>query len=545
MLYEFAAFRHVAKFAAVMVAGAMVCGANACGCASTAMPARDALPPVEFQTGQSLYRLSHEVVQIDVKLRGPTGKIERITLDDAAVDVKFTCQNEKNDADSFCDIHVPIALDGQLHFLQVHTARKVQKIPLAIADLQPIRPDTNRDRFKVLVIGNENYDHLPAVAGAQVDALAMKNALAHETSWHVLPEHLKVKVDLAETEFIGSISRFFTKAAEGDVLLFYYAGHGATKNEYGYLLPTDFAPSDRHGVVQGLSHRALWHYMWKAVHERHVERIIAIIDACYSGMFTHSKDLADDTRIAMLTSTSDVEATHSSDNGSIFTQTFAGALRDSNALDLGRGAVTVSTAFERAAHAVLSRSAKARPHRQNDGMVYDTELGWPTDHEKIVTDKSPSDWSDASVTNRSANGSFTDVGMRYQFSQKRSVNLEMGDAPAVINGGNLKLQLRLIFKLDPAKVTAVPQIVFKTIIPRLPEAFAATFGPYNPTNCAPYHNKQAWTNGDDVQCALEIELPSPLPPRPMGMTVTLDACQKKATDERCQFGNETSLFIEI
>lgn len=132
--------------------------------------------------------------------------------------------------------------------------------------------------YYALVIGNNNYRHLPKLQTAVGDA---------RTVAKVLEERYGFKVTLLEdadrTAILSSLNDFRKKLTEKDNFLIYYAGHGSLeeKNAQGFWLPVDAAqeddvnwlPTDRiTGVMNLMS----------------AKQIMVIADACYSGFMTRA-----------------------------------------------------------------------------------------------------------------------------------------------------------------------------------------------------------------------------------------------------------------
>jgi len=132
--------------------------------------------------------------------------------------------------------------------------------------------------YYALVIGNNNYRHLPKLQTAVGDA---------RTVGKVLEERYGFKVTLLEdadrTTILKTLNDFRKELTEKDNFLIYYAGHGTLeeKNAQGFWLPVDAAqdddvnwlPTDRiTGVMNLMS----------------AKQIMVVADACYSGFMTRA-----------------------------------------------------------------------------------------------------------------------------------------------------------------------------------------------------------------------------------------------------------------
>jgi hypothetical protein len=93
-------------------------------------------------------------------------------------------------------------------------------------------PAEAQNRF-ALVMGNDNYQNVPALTKARGDAEAMKARL----------EQFGFKVDLlidADRRRLNvAVSAFTNKLQAGDVALIHYSGHGVTLDGENFLLPID------------------------------------------------------------------------------------------------------------------------------------------------------------------------------------------------------------------------------------------------------------------------------------------------------------------
>lgn len=91
---------------------------------------------------------------------------------------------------------------------------------------------TNNKRL-ALVIGNSDYTHIKSLSNPEHDAEDMTRKL----------ESLNFEVmyysNLNKPKMDAIVPKFFDKAAAYDVVLFYYAGHGAQSKGDSYLIPVD------------------------------------------------------------------------------------------------------------------------------------------------------------------------------------------------------------------------------------------------------------------------------------------------------------------
>jgi uncharacterized caspase-like protein len=93
--------------------------------------------------------------------------------------------------------------------------------------------NTPRNKRRALIVGNSTYVHAPPLANGSSDAAAVADAL-RDLSFEVT-----VGLDVDGATFQELVASFRRQLNEGDVTLFYYAGHGLQLNGQNYLIPID------------------------------------------------------------------------------------------------------------------------------------------------------------------------------------------------------------------------------------------------------------------------------------------------------------------
>ena len=84
------------------------------------------------------------------------------------------------------------------------------------------------------------------------------------------------------TEFLKGFKEWISSLKDGDTLIFYYAGHGISKEGEFHFIPSDADPEDEYTWV---SFSRLRKYVHSDV------RVIWLIDACYSGSIVKGRPL--------------------------------------------------------------------------------------------------------------------------------------------------------------------------------------------------------------------------------------------------------------
>lgn len=134
-------------------------------------------------------------------------------------------------------------------------------------------PDTEFGRYYALVIGNNNYQHLPKLRTAQNDAKVVAQILGQNYGYRV-----NLILDARRADILIALGNLRETLTETDNLLIYYAGHGWLDEEgnEGYWLPVDAVQDNQ---VQWVSNASITTVL-KAMHAKHV---LIVADSCYSG----------------------------------------------------------------------------------------------------------------------------------------------------------------------------------------------------------------------------------------------------------------------
>jgi len=103
----------------------------------------------------------------------------------------------------------------------------------------PVGAHAQASRKIALVIGNNNYDSVVSLANSAHDADLVGEVL-RAVGFQLVDGTVQHDVPLAQ--FKTAIADFSTAAANADVGVFYYAGHGLQLNGINYLVPVDANP---------------------------------------------------------------------------------------------------------------------------------------------------------------------------------------------------------------------------------------------------------------------------------------------------------------
>lgn len=138
-----------------------------------------------------------------------------------------------------------------------------------------------------LVVGNGDYDSVPALANPGNDAAIMAAAL-EDAGFDVT-----LLLDASQLELVRAISEFgrdLRSAGEDATGLFYYAGHGVQSFGTNYLLPVDVELQDAADLsLVGVDAEAVLRQMFSARNRTN----IVIFDACRDNPFVRVPDMND------------------------------------------------------------------------------------------------------------------------------------------------------------------------------------------------------------------------------------------------------------
>ena len=143
--------------------------------------------------------------------------------------------------------------------------------------------DIEFGQYYALVIGSNNYKHLPKLATALGDAKAIAAVLQKSYGYKV-----KVLTDASRSDILDALDEYREKLTDDDNLLIYYAGHGwlDEASEQGYWLPVDAKPNRRTNWVSNSDLTVTL----KALNAKHV---MVVADSCYSGTLVRGAKIQD------------------------------------------------------------------------------------------------------------------------------------------------------------------------------------------------------------------------------------------------------------
>lgn len=130
--------------------------------------------------------------------------------------------------------------------------------------------------YHALVVGNNDYQHLPKLHTAINDAHTIASLLQNKYGYKV-----RLLTNATRAEILTAINDYRRTLTIYDNLLIYYAGHGWLDKDagQGYWLPVD---ATRETQVKWVSNSAITSEI-RAIQAKHV---MVVADSCYSGKLT-------------------------------------------------------------------------------------------------------------------------------------------------------------------------------------------------------------------------------------------------------------------
>ncbi len=136
-------------------------------------------------------------------------------------------------------------------------------------------------RRLALVVGNDRYSGAMALQNARRDAKAIATELGAIGFTTTLVE------DATRARLIRAIETLAAGVGPGDIVLFYYAGHGAQVRGINYLLPVDYAGRSEEGVeLEGISATQVQTWLQRA------QVSILVLDACRNNPYSGTRSAA-------------------------------------------------------------------------------------------------------------------------------------------------------------------------------------------------------------------------------------------------------------
>lgn len=169
----------------------------------------------------------------------------------------------------------PPAADAVVAAIPVPTPVPAQ-VPVVAAAPESLPPLAPIPKRKALVIGNDQYLHVPKLENARSDARAI------EASLKQVGFNVTLALDLTERGFKETLRNFKSSVAGGDEVVVFFAGHGVQLGSTNYLLPIDIAGQNEDQVRdEAIQLQRILDDM----QERRTGFSLMIVDACRDNPF--------------------------------------------------------------------------------------------------------------------------------------------------------------------------------------------------------------------------------------------------------------------
>jgi len=243
-------------------------------------------PPLVTTRGAPVIRLRGNVAQRTIvgRISAPAGLMTLVVNDQP---VEANAQGVFQSEVPVTSVETPVtvaAVDKQgkrssIDFMLHAEARSVQETKLAVEPpVSETIPRVNFGGYHALVIGNNDYQHLPKLDSAVRDATAIGEVLDERYGFEVT-----LLTDATRYDILAALNELRKTLNKNDNLLIYYAGHGELDevNMRGHWLPVD---AEADSTANWISNVAITD-MLNVIAAKHV---LVVADSCYSGALTRS-----------------------------------------------------------------------------------------------------------------------------------------------------------------------------------------------------------------------------------------------------------------
>ena len=159
----------------------------------------------------------------------------------------------------------------------------IQAAPATAPTVRPARStikpgDADFGTYYAIIIGNDNYLHLPKLRTAANDARQVNRVLREKYGFNTT-----LLIDADRRTILSTLYKLRERLTEKDNLLIYYAGHGDLDraNDRGYWLPVDAEPDNPSNWI---SNNAVTDIINTLVSKH----IFVVADSCYSGTLSRT-----------------------------------------------------------------------------------------------------------------------------------------------------------------------------------------------------------------------------------------------------------------
>jgi len=192
-----------------------------------------------------------------------------------------------------------------------------------VRTLRPQQAAQATERRLALVIGNDGYQHVGILRNARADAQAMAKGL-EATGFSTT-----LKLDVTEKELKAALRTFKAQLQGGDVVVFFFSGHGVQLGGANYLLPIDIRGDSEDQVKD---EAVPLQRVLDDLQEQKAKFSLAILDACRNNPFKSTGRALGGRGLAPTTAATGQMVLFSAGTGQQALDSLGGQDRDSNGL---------------------------------------------------------------------------------------------------------------------------------------------------------------------------------------------------------------------
>jgi uncharacterized caspase-like protein len=161
---------------------------------------------------------------------------------------------------------------------ETETAALTSATAIAEPAVAPAPPPIDFGNYHALVIGINDYTHIPKLETAINDAEAVGRVLAERYGFQV-----QVLRNPNRYQLLSALNQLRARLTSEDNLLIYYAGHGELDqtNQRGHWLPVDAEADSDANWISNIS-------LTDILNTMNARQIMVVADSCYSGALTRT-----------------------------------------------------------------------------------------------------------------------------------------------------------------------------------------------------------------------------------------------------------------
>ena len=149
-----------------------------------------------------------------------------------------------------------------------------------------VEENTEEAVYRAVIVGIEDYAEINPCTWADEDAREMKETLIDSPQWSNINIKILLDEDATKADIKAAIKWLATDAKEGDVSLFYFAGHGTNDGVDVYICGYNSKPGIK-DLSEDIRGDKLAEWMGEIKSQK-----IAIFDSCYSGGLINSRSMS-------------------------------------------------------------------------------------------------------------------------------------------------------------------------------------------------------------------------------------------------------------